>query len=976
MPTTSVVRRKRLLALASVSAAVAAVACLASLHSQTPRPSGPAPRILTAIRNAQRATLAASRSPRARAQFDVGAVPGSTRLQGITLVFNRSAAQQADLQALLAAQQDPSSPQYHQWLTPDAFGARFGMAPADLAKVEVWLQQQGFTIDAVARSRDRIRFSGTAAQVAAAFGAPLHYFQVDGVRHFAPAADLSLPAAIAPTVLAVRNLDDFRPHPRLQTVQALPRFTSSLTQNVFLAPGDIATTYDLGALRSSGIDGTGQTIAVVGQSAITLSDLEAFQSAAGLPVKDPNVILVPNSGAAAIFGSDEAESDLDLEWANAIAPGATIDFVYAGGSQTASVFDALTFAVDQDLAPIVSMSYGSCEPAESQTLRDSTETVLQQAAAQGQTVIAPASDYGSTDCYGVSGLSTAQQHALAVDYPASSAYATAIGGTEMPTADLTAGGTYWNSAPATADLLSSAKSYVPETAWNDDSPPTSTTAGGLSATGGGASAFFAKPAWQAGVAGIPADGHRDVPDLALYASPSFPGYLFCSSDTSVWVQATATSQGQQSSCTAGFRDASTNDLTVAGGTSFGVPIFAGMLAMLNQAHGYTEGQGLINPTLYSLASSPAIYGEAFHDVTTGNNNCTAGPTFCGTTTGGFSAGPGYDQVTGLGSVDLNQLSLQWPANTAPSANLVSTRTEVTTPSATPALNANVSYTITVSPVSGGSTPTGKVTLNLDGATNPPAPLTLAANGTAVYTTTFSGAAGLGPHQLLVEYSGDATHAPSNGAVTVNVPVPSSGTGSFSLAAGNVSVGAGGAGSSTITITPSGGYTGTVVFSLTSSNPTALANLCTSWASTNSSGAGTAAVIGATPVTTQLTLDATAADCAAGGLAPLAPTSGRAAPPPQPGPSANLVLFLLGLLLLAAALAALRRNRAKLGLAALLAFGLAATACGGSGFTPIGSGNTGGNSNNPPAGTYTMTVTGTDSTTSTITASTTFTFTIQ
>ncbi len=921
---------------------------LVVVGAQTLRPQD---RIHAAITNARRTLLAGSRPPRARAQDDVGPMPAATRLQGITIVFNRSAAQQADLNALLAAQQNPAAAQYHQWLTPSAFGARFGMAPADLAKVEAWLQAQGFTLDGVPPSRDRIRFSGTVAQVEAAFAAPMHFFESHGVRHFAPAADLSLPSAIAPTVLAVRNLDDFRPHPRIQTISPHPHFTSSISGSVFFAPGDIATAYDVKPLYAAGDDGAGQTIAVIGQSAVALRDIADFRSAAGLTVKDPGLVLVPGSGAAAVFSRDQAESDVDLEWAGAIAPAANLLFVYVGGNFNYSAFDALTYAVDQDLAPIISMSYGNCEAAEASGV-PALESTLQQAAAQGQTVIAAAGDFGSTDCYGDTNLTTAQQQGLAVDYPASSAYVTGVGGTEIAAANLATGTGLWLPASSGQDVLASALAYLPEIAWNDDS-----AANGISAGGGGASALFAKPAWQTGVPGIPADAKRDVPDLALYASPSFPGYLYCTSDTSAW------QSGQTASCNAGFRDGSTNDLTVAGGASFAAPIVAGMVAILNQVQGYTTGQGLINPTLYSLAARGATYAAAFHDVTTGNNDCTAGATDCASTAG-FSAGVGYDQVTGLGSVNLNQLALAWPVNAGTPPLATAATVSASNPS--PALNASVSFTITVSSSSGGSIPTGAVSLNLDGAAL--APLTLTANGTAVYTTSFAAA---GAHQLLVGYSGDATHAPSHGVITVNVPVPNSGTGSFALAAGNLTLPAGGSGTSTLTVTPSGGYTGTVLLSFTSSNPTALANLCSQFAATNLAGQGTVAVIGASAVTTQLTLDANPADCTAGAFAVGGRAAGRSAHPGRRLPP-WAPLSLLALLLLGAAAVTLRRRRAWLGLAALLAFGLAAVACGGG--APVNLTST--PPATPPAGTYTITVTGADSVTSTNTASTTFTFTIQ
>ena len=215
---------------------------------------------------------------------------------------------------------------------------------------------------------------------------------------------------------------------------------------------------------------------------------------------------------------------------------------------------------------------------------------------------------------------------------------------------------------------------MPEVAWNDDSSR------GLSASGGGASNLVKRPSWQAGVPGIPSGSMRLVPDVSLYSSPGSPGYLYCTSDQSNWNLSSA--PVQQASCNSGFRDSATGYLTAAGGTSFAAPIFAGMVALINQKAGYTTGQGLVNPTLYTLAGNASTYASAFHDTTSGNNNCLAGPSFCSATTG-FSAAAGYDEVTGLGSVDLNNLAGAWPVNSGASASLVSTTTTVVPSNATP-----------------------------------------------------------------------------------------------------------------------------------------------------------------------------------------------------------------------------------------------------------------------------------------------------
>ena len=202
----------------------------------------PAPRIQAEISSAAVSTLRGSLHPLAQDRFDSGRMPSGARLNGMSIVFSRSAAQQADLEALIAAQQDPASPLYHQWLSPEQFAARFGMAQSDIAKVENWLEQQGFSIDSVARSQNMIRFSGTAGQVEQAFQTQMHYYTVNGEKHFAPSTELTIPSAFAPVVTAVRNLNDFRPRPMIQrsrVLQANPAYTSSVSGNVFFAPGDI-----------------------------------------------------------------------------------------------------------------------------------------------------------------------------------------------------------------------------------------------------------------------------------------------------------------------------------------------------------------------------------------------------------------------------------------------------------------------------------------------------------------------------------------------------------------------------------------------------------------------------------------------------------------------------------------------------------------------------------------------------------------
>jgi subtilase family serine protease len=490
-----------------------ATAVLASLASTLVFAQSPAVRIASEINNSEMTVLRGSQLPLANPQFDAGRMPAATRLNGITVYFSRSAAQQADLAALIAAQQNPASPLYHQWLTPDQFAARFGMAAQDIDAAQSWLQQQGFSIDSVNRSRNAIHFSGSVGMVESAFQTQMHFYTVNGVKHFAPSTALSVPAALAPVVLNVGNLSDFRPHPMHITPRARPGFTSSQSGSVFFAPGDIVTTYDLKPLYSGGDNGAGQTIAIMGQSYINVVDMENFETAAGLPKKDPTLVLVPGTGNdGTTVAGDESESDLDIEWSGAMAPGANVNFVYTGSNTNYGVFDSAAYAVDQRIGNIISISYSDCEPQLTQATVSQWEAVFQQATVQGQTVMSASGDSGSTACSGYTNLSAAQQEVEAVNYPASSAYVTAVGGTEISVADDSENNsTYWVAATSTgSDVLTSAKTYIPEIAWNDDS-----SQNGLSASGGGPSSLVARPSWQSGGPGIPSGSMRLVPDIAF-----------------------------------------------------------------------------------------------------------------------------------------------------------------------------------------------------------------------------------------------------------------------------------------------------------------------------------------------------------------------------------------------------------------------------------------------------------------------------
>jgi hypothetical protein len=941
-----------------------------------------ASRIPSEITSAEQSTLKNSLHPLAQAQFDAGRMPAETRLNGITIVFSRSAAQEADLKALIAAQQNQASPLYHQWLNPDQFAARFGMSDADLDKVENWLQQQGFSIDSVARSKNAIHFTGTVRQVEQAFSTEMHFYKVNGVQHFAPSTALSVPSALAPVVLGIQNLDDFRPKAHVilrKNMRTRPSFTQADNAATFFTPGDIAVAYDITPLSSS-VNGAGQSITIVGQSAIEVADLQAFQSATGItPTQQLNQYVVPESGTPTVEADgDEAESDLDLEYSNAIAPGADINFVYTGNNTNYGAFDSIAYAIDENIGTIISSSYGECEQELPQStlgsgaaVEPTLETWFEQAATQGQTVIAAAGDDGSTDCndYNGTGTLTTLDTTKAVDYPASSPNVTAMGGTEINQTQAkynTVGDGYWASNPSTTtDLVTSVLQYIPEVVWNDDLL-TKEYGGTLSASGGGVSTLFSKPSWQDAL--TPNDSHRDVPDLALYASPNYPGYLFCSSDESAW------GSGQEGSCVSGFEDQTGVNLTYAGGTSFDGPIFSGILALINQKQGYATGQGLINPTLYTLAANATTYGSAFHNITSGNNDCTAGSTWCGSFTGGYSAGTGYSPVSGLGSVDVNELAGAWPASTTTST-LTATSTVIAASSNSPSVGASVSFVVGIT--SGGSpVPSGTLTVIVDDN----APVTETFTSGAYTYAIPAGFATAGAHTVFAAFVADSTYAASSASATVVVGAVSSGKGTIALSSSpsTLTVSQGTAGTETITVSPAGGYTGTVY--LTVNLPTSLQNLCGGFSNANSNtGDGVVPISSATtPETNTMTLDTNAADCSSDdairrtGMRPLRTlhagnSAQNSAPRNTGGNPLPITVAFAGLLLAGFMGRASRKLRGLAGLILLAAVGLAVTACGSSVSNAV---------SDPPKGTYSLTVTGTDSINSNITAPTTFSFVIN
>lgn len=562
------------------------------------------------VDESQVVTLEGNVNPLARPQFDDGVVNPETRLSRMLLELKPGSAQQAALDELVAAQQDPASPQYHQWLSPADFGARFGASQPDLALVISWLASHGFEVEEISAGRRLVVFSGSAGQVFDSFHTELHRYSINGEMHIANTQDPQIPAALAGVVRGVVSLHDFRRNAQTKmqrTASAQPEFTAGTMHNLY--PADFATIYDLNPLYTGAIAGAGSTIAIAGRSDIELSDIAAFRADAGLSVNAPQVIV--DGADPGLVAGDQAESTLDVEWSGAVAPSANIKLVTAGSTATTDGVDlAAAYIVNHALAPVVSVSYGSCEQQMGTAELAFYNDLWEQAASEGISVFVASGDAGAAGC---SSGSNSAGTAAAVNGLCSSPYATCVGGTEFN--EGTNAVRYWSASNSAC--YGSALGYIPEVVWNE-----SAANGGLGmwATGGGTSEVYTQPAWQAETAGAAAaNGMRAVPDVALTAA-GHDGY-FVIENGMQWV---------------------------ASGTSLTTPAFAGMMALvIEKQHGLPQGNA--NPMLYELANGE---NHPFHMTQVGNNTVPG--------VNGFAAsGNPYNLATGLGSVDGALLVNAW-----------------------------------------------------------------------------------------------------------------------------------------------------------------------------------------------------------------------------------------------------------------------------------------------------------------------------
>jgi subtilase family serine protease len=694
----------------------------------------------------------------ARAQFDAGEAPSTLRPNGLDIVFTKTPEQERALQQLLAAQQDSKSPQYHKWLTPAQYGQRFGASDATLAAVTSWLKSNGLSVGQVPAGRGHLPFFGSKAQVEGALHTSIHLYTAAGEQHYANVSAPLIPVSLTTAITAIRGLNGFHPRPGVHPSKAGPRGTLPLVGHSsalaapatyysgtdqypgYVGPTDFAIMYNLQPVYSQGFTGAGVTIAIAAQSDIDPSVLATFWSAFGvsgssfgLPAQQFTSMPVPASAGGTDPGEtnegNEDEAYLDTEILGALAPGAQLILV----SDTDASF-AAQYAIDQNLAAILNISFGECESAQS-TFNPTVASMYEQAVAEGITITVSSDDAGVVGCVAQSDLGVTNDvnsNGFAVNGLASTPYNLAVGGTDLNDLSPSTLALYWDTTNQTG-TLASAKSHIPEMVWNDScanpvfasaygntadtiafcntatiqgqsNPFIDIIGGGSGVSGctttnsnGDCNGGYPQPGWQQGVLGITSFGGRAIPDVSMIANL----WLMCSYDTTPCdpTQAPTFQQG-------------TGTVKVLEGTSAAAPSVAAIVALIDQSQISTavpDGrQGLLNPTLYSLAaieygsaataaacdaSQGAITNAAcvFYDVTAGSsaqpckvsgygtNAAGSSPlSTCGTEnsdkTGimeingvqSYGAGTGFDIASGLGSINATALIASFASVSAPS----------------------------------------------------------------------------------------------------------------------------------------------------------------------------------------------------------------------------------------------------------------------------------------------------------------------
>ncbi|MDR3754889.1 MAG: protease pro-enzyme activation domain-containing protein [Terracidiphilus sp.] len=677
--------------------------------------SAPAPRVLGDWRSSAGVAIARSKPSRDPAAIDLGPAPANQVFGRMLLLLAPAPAQQQALAAELASLQNPSSPSYHHWLTPQAFARSYANNPSDVAAVASWLESQSFRVAPLPAGSGWIEFSGTVAQVEQAFGAQVDMVSVFGNTRAVITANITVPDALSPVIAGLVSLDGVLSTPALTAPQplaisatALASLTSPVDAAAF-TPRLVAELLNLRPLAVQGVSGAGQTIAIVSRSNVNSADVAAFRSAFALPASPLQISL---NGTDPGLANDQAEATVAASWAGAAAPGAQILLAPAATTAATDGVDlSLAAVIDQDLATVIAVGYSACESALSPAHQAFYSALYQQAAAEGITVIVAAGDGGAAACTKAGGIVPVST-GFAVNALASTPWNIAVGVVAYGTSGVAGG--------------SSAL-----TAWSPVN-----AADPAYASGGGRSTLYARKTWQPIPAelgtGSAAANHRLLPDLALPTaldSSTNLGLAFCLSGSAA-----------ASGCT----------LMRSGGSGVATAFFAGVAALINQKNGV---QGNLAPSLYAAS-------RAFNDVAQGTAKlaCVPGSSGCDVSgLIGYAAGSGYDLATGLGVPDVEKLVTEL------AKPLVTGATPTITLSVSPVQanhiynpSALVTFTATVIDPTASGIPTG--TANLYDTTNydvltPNFPLTSSGSATK------GSSANIGPLQLssLYNYSGPQTY---------------------------------------------------------------------------------------------------------------------------------------------------------------------------------------------------------------------------
>jgi subtilase family serine protease len=713
-------------------------------HASAQALGRPEATIREAIDESRLVTLSHNTRPEANALNDRGRVADDFAMDHMLLQLKRSPEREAALKQYIDQLHDRNSPNFHKWLTPEQFAESFGVAKEDVETVKSWLKSQGFTVNGSQSNGLVVDFSGTAGLVRKAYHTEIHNLDVNGVKHYANMSDPRIPAALSPAIEGVVSLHNFHPKPQNVARGPRPSYTYTSSNGTFhaLAAGDIATIYNLTPLFAAGYSGKGQSIMVVEDTYLySTTDWTIFRKTFGLTRPYPYGTLSQVSPTGAITctnpgfqGSsndpgygDDGEAIIDVEWASAAAPNAAIILAACTDTSAFGGLIALENTLNgpaASLPSVVSISYGEAEASNGAAANAAYNSAYQQAVIEGVSIFVSSGDENAASADG----GNDSTHGIGVSGFTSTPYNVSVGGLDFGyTADNVDPSTYWSAN--NSSTYSSALSYIQEIPWNNScagqllasflapllgtpSDPqafcntaTANSDGLRNAIGGsggpsgcatgtastrgvvsGTCAGYAKPAFQIGLFGNPADGVRDIPDVSLFASNGFwdAYYVVCWSnpDTNPEVGGGFTCTGPPSTW-AGF-----------GGTSVSSPIMAGIQALVNQKTASRWGNP--NTEYYALANLEyGVSGSSvcnsttvnktgnsciFYDVTQGDNDsaCTArtgqplrncyrpsgtiGILSTSNTTSepAYTATPGWDFSTGIGSVNAYNLVMNWP----------------------------------------------------------------------------------------------------------------------------------------------------------------------------------------------------------------------------------------------------------------------------------------------------------------------------